>query len=924
MDANGTHFHLLLGYDDWAGCLELPQARSLRQAWEASPPQDSSLAWVKQRDELILHPRLFRFTAAPKDIPPALENRRGAARDRYGNWYWIADSRREILVNSAGTGTTSHFWTVGDGLACEQRARFGDFKPKEPKAPATPLLLSGLAVTTEHYLVVGVLDPAGLLIFDLHAGGAPQQVFWPPAVPFAPFDMAPRPCGGVWILDRDNKRYWALDRHLRVVNKDQAEVTLAPEVLDDFQPQDGLTIRRKPAETFPEGISLEAASPVAAVDPIAIEALPDDTVLILDHDPDPNMRFSIIHRYYFSQLVGNASTESVLGIVEDEVKADFRLRGYDFAFAAEHDNVPDRLYIVAAEGNQTFVFEISQQGAQLVLRPIEEYLPMRLFGGKGLVAPALRDGGIYYDFADRWIPLIVQGRPRYEIAAALLSPRFDGKEPNCVWHRLMLDACLPPETEVRVWSRAANDKLELENAAWLPEPRLHQRSDGSELPYVHQAENTEYGTWELLFQRARGRYLQIKLELTGNGRTTPRLRALRAYYPRFSYLERYLPAVYREDRDSAAFLDRYLANMEGFYTALEDKIAAVQMLFDVRSAPAETLEWLTSWFGVAADPVWDETKRRLFIKHAMDFFQYRGTIHGLRMALRLALEDCAGEDIFADPASTEQRRRPDAIRIVETYRTRQTPGVVLGDPTKLIGPRTLVVTARWLPNSGGEDLHRRYREALQLPATTRFPIRDPGGELSVAWQQFSRNTLGFVPSADSTHLKLWRKFLSRRYQTINALNTAYQLSGAQKKTAFTAIELPGTLPPDGAPLQDWYQFEGVVLAMHRTAHQFSVLLPAPRKETAAATAAEQQRRLDLAGRLVDLEKPAHTVFTVKFFWALFRVGAARLGEDTLIDLGSRAPQLMAPMVLGRNYLVESYLAPAHPQNVAKRQVLGQC
>ena len=53
----------------------------------------------------------------------------------------------------------------------------------------------------------------------------------------------------------------------------------------------------------------------------------------------------------------------------------------------------------------------------------------------------------------------------------------------------------------------------------------------------------------------------------------PRLHALRIYYPRFSYLTRYLPGVYQEDAVSASFLDRFLANVEGTNTAIEDRIA---------------------------------------------------------------------------------------------------------------------------------------------------------------------------------------------------------------------------------------------------------------------------------------------------------------------------------------------------------------
>src|SRR4029453_14804583 len=107
--------------------------------------------------------------------------------------------------------------------------------------------------------------------------------------------------------------------------------------------------------------------------------------------------------------------------------------------------------------------------------------------------------------------------------------------------------------------------------------------------------------------------------------------ALRVWYPRFSYLDRYLPAVYREDASSASFLDRFLANFEGILTTIEDRIAAAQIFFDVARATPDPLDWLAQWFGVALDPSWDDNRRRLFIRHAMDFFATRGTIRGLEI-----------------------------------------------------------------------------------------------------------------------------------------------------------------------------------------------------------------------------------------------------------------------------------------------------
>ncbi len=963
MDANGTRFHLLLGKDDWSSCTDTSDIHRpviLGDAWKAD--DISALAWDAERMELTLQPLLLPVPAQGTLYQP--EQRRGSARDRYGNWYWIDQTKQELLVSPVGTGTTTHFWSAADGLQRIPTPTPGSFQPMQSKPSPSALQLGGLTVTTDHYLVVGVIDPAGLLIFDLYAGGSPRQVYWPEGVPFVPFDMAPHPCGGVWILDRVAKQYWALDRLFYVMTQGQANSSPSSQPHGIFQPQDGSSSNTA-SHPIPSVLKItnSDALPLTAHDPIALEALPDGTVLIIDSNPGHS--FSLIYRYHFAQQLGNpVSTEAMKDLIEKDKQPLFHLRGYDFAFVPEHTNpsdrtpVSDRLYIVSEEGNQSYAFTLSLQGEQLIMQPHREYLPMRLFAGKGLVAAETQP---YYDLTDRWIPLIEQPRPLYALNATLhtppsslsisgaisgatlssnLRPAFDGRTPDCVWHRLMLDACIPLGAQVQVWSRTADDQAGLATKGWQQEPPLYKRSDGSELPFVNQS-SSGYDTWELLLQQARGRYLQIQLRLSGNRRTTPHIRALRIYYPRFSYLEHYLPAIYREDKSSASFLERFLANIEGFFTTIEDKIANVQLLFTVASTPPETLEWLANWFGVALDPSWGEVKQRLFLKHAMDFFRYRGTIRGLRMALRLALEDCPDETIFTD--TTEQRLQQ--VRIVEKYRTRYAPGVVFGDPSELAGPRLVMPMQRWNPQQGRATLLLRYADFLQQllqqsrrvaefplnaqdawqqfaqevlgidPSTVTSQTQDWQSRVQSAWQQFTYDTLGFVPTAlpgNQVYEQRWQQFLLHRYGSVSNLNTAY----SSNVSDFAQVALFAVLPSDGAPLLDWYQFEAIVLTMYNTAHRFTVLLPSVDLETIA----EQQRRQDLVQRIIDLEKPAHTTFEVKFYWAFFRVGEARLGEDTLLDQGSRVPQLMTPMTLGQAYLSESYIASGHPQD---RTILGR-
>ena len=71
----------------------------------------------------------------------------------------------------------------------------------------------------------------------------------------------------------------------------------------------------------------------------------------------------------------------------------FDFTAYDLAFVPAADaatSAAGRLYVVSSEGNQAFAFELTADGADgLAAALAPEYFPMRLFGGKGLIASAL-------------------------------------------------------------------------------------------------------------------------------------------------------------------------------------------------------------------------------------------------------------------------------------------------------------------------------------------------------------------------------------------------------------------------------------------------------------------------------------------------------------------------------------------------------
>src|SRR4051812_12787022 len=110
MDANGTRFHLLRGSADWPRWrMPGPDASGA-----PVPAQDSvgQVQFLPGSSEIALWPRAFRFPAGRGDRPVDLAQRRGAARDAFGNWYWIGEDNASIRVWSSGSGAVSLLWPL--------------------------------------------------------------------------------------------------------------------------------------------------------------------------------------------------------------------------------------------------------------------------------------------------------------------------------------------------------------------------------------------------------------------------------------------------------------------------------------------------------------------------------------------------------------------------------------------------------------------------------------------------------------------------------------------------------------------------------------------------------------------------------------------------------------------------------------------
>ena len=297
----------------------------------------------------------------------------------------------------------------------------------------------------------------------------------------------------------------------------------------------------------------------------------------------------------------------------------------------------------------------------------------RLSGYKGSAAglrfrrasAGSRPRGLYVVHGDRdavtFLAEVVGHRrdPRTGRYEAQVSHVLDAGTPETRWHRLLLEADVSGTgTQVTVRYATADDlsTLDEEVQSWKtfgPDPT------------------------DALFDEAVGRYLRLDLRLVGTQSATPQLRGLRAYFPRDSYL-RYLPAVYREDPDSAAFLERFLSVFESTYVEVEEDLAHVTRFFDSEGVPDEYLSWLGEWLALKADETWSVSATRKLLDAAPRLYKQRGTRAGLLSFIDLYLEgdrEARTDGNHADAGGSVG----EAGAIDENEETRVEDGSVSGD-----------------------------------------------------------------------------------------------------------------------------------------------------------------------------------------------------------------------------------------------------
>ena len=279
---------------------------------------------------------------------------------------------------------------------------------------------------------------------------------------------------------------------------------------------------------------------------------------------------------------------------------------------------PPMLYIADAEGKQVVAF---------TARPGDRRLgpsPTSCRCGAGTARPwCAPGGGAWYDFGDRWVPLEVftecrssppAPSPRRSTSPSLPGQPFDSQLPGCVWHRLLLDAQVPTGTGLAVRARAADDPALLVQSPWLPQPdalpALRRRRAGLVRPVGRPAGGRRLAARRHRHLRAPrssrspGRYLQVQLTLQRRGPLEPRPSARCGPGTRGSPTpSTTCPPSTAEDAAPYGFLERFLANFEGF---LHDDRGAHRALEPAARRPHRHRS--TTWPGWPAGSGWCSTR----------------------------------------------------------------------------------------------------------------------------------------------------------------------------------------------------------------------------------------------------------------------------------------------------------------------------
>lgn len=573
-----------------------------------------------------------------------------------------ASGRIEQVPRAMDRYGTSAYWDAGEKKVMARSALPNDVDIYQ-SAPGD--MVTDLVMGYDDVLYIA--DEGRVVMLD-------RRGRWEPVIlqeeGFVAWRLAADPSGGVWALDRTNRQL--------------ARVRGLPLPKHPYEAYAHDTFRPESEDADPPRMNVlpDAVWP-AEETPIGIACSPEGRLATLNWADDNDARICCLtEEWKWSEpwtIIGARYPYSFVWLSGEKVAV-----------------------LLVSLPSEAFVYAIKDQ--ERMVESAGDFYPLKNHEGgaflKGTTLPPHYpvDGGSLPLHRLSLVSYAREGRATNKIL-------LDSEDAQTVWHRLYLEANIPDQCSVRIFLAASDHHLPPHKENDWHEHRFGERSSNgnsagiphgawistpSEIPFHPglipcRREKDRTGLFMTLIQRSnrpvrtlRGRYLHVRVALSGDGRTTPEIWALRAYGSRFSYLNRYLPALYHEtlfgDETEVVisatspstrpdFLERFLDLFESVLTPLEDEIANAYLLTDPRTTLEESLRWLGSWIGVDFDSAYPSEKARALLLNAPALFRWRGTLRGMSLALNIA----AGGAVEGGE-----------IVILEEWRLRRTFATILG------------------------------------------------------------------------------------------------------------------------------------------------------------------------------------------------------------------------------------------------------
>jgi phage tail-like protein len=372
-----------------------------------------------------------------------------------------------------------------------------------------------------------------------------------------------------------------------------------------------------------------------------------------------------------------------------------------------------KLAAFATNLNEALIYDLASAGGPLV--PAGETYILKA----NTAGPFVHGFALPPDYANRpgatppMLPLLPLSLNSFAASGATnpSSPAIiDSGTSQAVWHRMFLEAILPPRCGALIWLAASDNLADLTTpdltrpsswwyphilgaantvsipAAMLPDvPSAVWQPTATEVAFAptlleDDPIRDQQGLFMVLAQRAHkavrnlsGRFLGVRIQLNGDGRSTPEIAGLRIYASRFSYVQHYLPEIYREDtfgpdadKDGGStrrdFFERFVDLFESQLTRIEDRVANAYLLTRPESSPDDSLGWLGSWIGIEPNS-YPPDRRRARLEATPGLYRTRGTTAGITSAIDVATDGMCSRG---------------AIIVIEDFRLRHIFATILG------------------------------------------------------------------------------------------------------------------------------------------------------------------------------------------------------------------------------------------------------